>query len=178
MSDPETWLGGRLPLLSRSELSPAQVTLAKQVDPSMGTLAERLGVKAKTAEGRSIRRFNPMLQSPEIALAFLQLQTDEGRLTNLSDRVRQVAILSVGSGWQAPYELYAHAAVAHQAGVSAKCVNDDLNADVLGQFGEKELVALRCSPTAPVSSAAYSACWPSPLRAGVKNLSQEARNHA
>jgi 4-carboxymuconolactone decarboxylase len=40
----------------------------------------------------------------------------EGKETALSERVRQVVILTVGAAWQAAYELYAHVAVGRQAG--------------------------------------------------------------
>lgn len=36
----------------------------------------------------------------------------------LSERIRQVIILTVGSAWRADYELYAHSAVARHAGLT------------------------------------------------------------
>ena len=161
-------LGGRLPLLDKADLNPAQ----KKLWETMGGDAGQLGYDSKTSDGRFIGPFNPMLRSPDIAMTFQQLQTDEGKYTSLSDRVRQVVILSIGSVWKAPYELYAHSAAARHAGFSKTCatalaaghpspelsaeetlaqrlslalaaghaVDDGLYADALKQFGEKGLV--------------------------------------
>src|SRR6202008_1934409 len=52
----------------------------------------------------------------EIATRFLKLQVAEERHTSLDERIRQVVILTVGAVWRAPYELYAHSAVAHHSG--------------------------------------------------------------
>ena len=122
MPDAEAWLGGRLPLLDQAGLSPAQKTLWDKMDATMGSWAGKLGFDSKTSDNRFIGPFNPMLRSPDIALTFLQLQMDEGKHTSLSERVRQVVILSVGSVLKAPFELYAHAAAARHAGFSDTCV--------------------------------------------------------
>ena len=66
--------------------------------------------------------FNPSLLNPSIATAFLILQAAEEQHTSLDERVRQVVILTVGAVWQAPYELYAHSAVARHAGLSDAAV--------------------------------------------------------
>ena len=117
-NDSETRLGGRLPLLDKGGLNAAQ----KELWNSMGADAGRLGYNSKTADGRFIGPFNPMLRSPQIALTFQHLQADEAKFTSLSARVRQVVVLSVGSLWKAPYELYAHSAAAHHVGFSDTCV--------------------------------------------------------
>ena len=111
-SNDEAGLGGRLPLLRRADLSGAQQTLWDRTEASMGRWADEVGFRSKSADGRFIGPFNPTLRSPEIALSLLQFQIDEAKHTSLSERVRQVIILSVGSVWKAPYELYAHAAAA------------------------------------------------------------------
>ena len=122
MSDSEDRLGGRLPLLHRADLAPEQQMLWDQVDATMAAWAGKVGFKSKTADNRFIGPFNPVLRSPGMARTFLQLQSDEAKHTSLSERVRQVVILSVGSVWKSPYELYAHAAAARQAGLSEACV--------------------------------------------------------
>ena len=166
--DREDLLGGRLALLNKADLNPAQETLWE----TMGGDAGELGYDSKTSDGRFIGPFNPMLRSPNIALTFQQLQKEEREFTSLSERVRQVVILSVGSCWKAEYEIYAHSAAARHVGFSDKCaaalaagqpspelsaeealaqrlslqlvaghtVDDRLYADALQQFGEKGLV--------------------------------------
>ena len=151
MRDPDERLGGRLPLLDPTCLSPAQASLWNRMDATMGGWAGKIGFDSKSPDGRFIGPFNPMLRSPDIALTFLQLQMDEGKHTSLSDRVRQVVILSVGSVWKAPYELYAHAAAARHAGLSRACVEalaagaptDALAADE--RVAQRLALALACS---------------------------------
>ena len=58
-----------------------------------------------------------MLRSPEIATAMLGVTKAITQHTALSEPVRQVIILTVGATWQAAYEIYAHTAVAHKAGL-------------------------------------------------------------
>jgi 4-carboxymuconolactone decarboxylase len=118
MTDSQANLGGRLPLRDRAGLSPAQCALWDRMAATMGAWAEKTGFASRNASGHFIGPFNPMLSSPEIASTFLQLQLDEAKFTSLSGRVRQVVILSVGSAWQADYELYAHSAAARAAGFS------------------------------------------------------------
>ena len=84
--------------------------------------AEASGFQSKTADGRLIGPFNVMLFSPEMGAAFLKLQEVEQKHTSLSSRLRQIVILSTGAIWKAPYELYAHSAVARKAGLSEAAV--------------------------------------------------------
>ena len=143
MPDPEAWLGGRLPLLDQASLAPAQKTFCDRMDASLGSWADKVGFARKTAENRFIGPFNPMLRSPDIALTFLQLQSDEGKHTSLPERVRQVVVLSVGSVWKAPYELYAHAAAARHAGLSEACVAALMAGASSPELAAEETVAQR-----------------------------------
>lgn len=122
VSDSEDRLGGRLPLLERADLGPGQKALRDKMDATLGSWADNIGFESKTSDDRFIGPFNPMLRSPDIAQNVLQLQKSEEKNTNLSDHVRQVVILSVGSVWKASYESYAHAAAARHAGFPDSCV--------------------------------------------------------
>jgi 4-carboxymuconolactone decarboxylase len=82
-----------------------------------------------------------MLSSPEIASTFLQLQLDEAKFTSLSERVRQVVILSVGSVWQADYELYAHSAAARAVGFSDATVASLVRGEAPPELSEEERTA-------------------------------------
>ena len=117
MSDLEDRLGGRLSLLDPRRLDKPAKALYDRISETAVTWAEGAGFESKTADGRLIGPFNATLLSPEICGSFLALQKTEETHTTLSERVRQVVILSVGSVWQAPYELYAHSAVARKAGL-------------------------------------------------------------
>ena len=66
---------------------------------------------------RLIGPFNPLLYSPDGGTGFLDFEAAEERSSSLDNRVRQVVILSVGAAWQSAYEIYAHSAIARQAGL-------------------------------------------------------------
>src|SRR5260370_39791427 len=67
---------------------------------------------------RLIGPFNSFLLHPEVASKFEELQTAEATHTTLSQRVREVVIITVGAVWGADYELYAHFGLARKAGLS------------------------------------------------------------
>ena len=97
------------------------------------------------ADGRLIGPFNPVLFSPEIANAFLALQLVEEKHTALSERVRQVVILSIGSVWKASYELYAHAAAARMAGLSDDTIGALAAGEPATDLNEQEQIAQQFS---------------------------------
>jgi 4-carboxymuconolactone decarboxylase len=110
-------LGGRLPLVDPATLAGAGIELFTHIQATVLPWSERTGFAAATADGRLIGPFNASLLNPSIAGDFLKLQAAEEKYTSLHERVRQVVILTVGAVWQAPYELYAHSAVARHAGI-------------------------------------------------------------
>ncbi len=112
----EDTLGGRLALLSPDQLDSDQKKLYSQLQDTMVTWAKKAGFQANTFDDRLIGPFNAMLRSPVISKALLAVTAAEGQETSLSEKVRQVVILTVGAAWQAAYELYAHVAVGRQAG--------------------------------------------------------------
>jgi hypothetical protein len=107
MSTHPATLGGRLPLLDRESLAPAQKKLFDQMMDNVVPRADSAGFVARTDAGQLIGPFNPALLNPAIGSAFLELQFTEETHTSLSQRTRQVVILTVGAVWQAPCELYA-----------------------------------------------------------------------
>ena len=118
MTRAEHPLGGRLPLAARDALGTAQREPYDHITATAVPWAQRSGFAAITDDGRLIGPFNPSLLNPGIAAEFLKLQAAEEQHTALDQRVRQVIILTVGAVCQAPYELYAHSAVARDAGLS------------------------------------------------------------
>ncbi|HYB39613.1 MAG TPA: carboxymuconolactone decarboxylase family protein [Mycobacterium sp.] len=117
MSHDADRLGGRLPLIDPATLTGAQRELFDQMMVTAVPWAQGAGFQSTTADGRLIGPFNPSLLNLAISSQFLQLQFTEERHTSLTERLRQVVILTVGAVWRADYELYAHSAVARQAGI-------------------------------------------------------------
>jgi 4-carboxymuconolactone decarboxylase len=122
MSVSKRGLGGRVALFDPGAVTGTQRELFDRIAATAVPWAQRSGFAATTAGERLIGPFNPSLLSPEIATQFLKLQATEEQYTSLDERVRQVVILTVGAVWQAPYELYAHSAVAHHSGLAESIV--------------------------------------------------------
>ena len=111
-------LGGRLPLYDREALEPAQKELFDWLMNKAVPWAEGAGFQAGIEAGQLIGPFNPALLTPAISKAFMEFVLVEHENTSLSQRAREVVILTVGAAWQAPYELYAHCAVGRHVGLS------------------------------------------------------------
>ena len=143
MSIPPEKLGGRLPLLDPKELSGAQKELYDRENTTMVPWAERAGFRGKTPDGKLIGPFNPVLFSPALGGAFLDLQAAEQSHTTLSKRVREVVILSVGAVWKSDYELYAHRAVGRSVGLSEETVRALADGKMPAELDEEEQIAQR-----------------------------------
>jgi 4-carboxymuconolactone decarboxylase len=141
VSATEDGLGGRLKLANPDSLSSAQRELFDYITVNAVPWADRSGFAATTASGRLVGPFNPSLLNPQIGTAFLTLQEAEQQNTSLDERVRQVVILTVGAVWQAPYELYAHSAVARHAGLSDAVVAALVAGDMPDGLTEAEKAA-------------------------------------
>ena len=138
-----THLGGRLPLLDPAALTDSQKAVYDRLRATMIRWADQSGFQGMTDEGRLIGPFNPVMLSPGIAPAFLDLQDAEQASTSLSERVRQVVILAVGAVWRAEYELYAHAAVARKAGLQDDVIRSLAAGTLPEELSEQEKVAGR-----------------------------------
>jgi 4-carboxymuconolactone decarboxylase len=98
--------------------------------------ANDAGFRTATPDGRLIGPFNAFLLRPEVALTLLEFSSTTQSQTSLSARVREVLIFAVGALWDAQFELYAHSALAHRAGLSTESITalvsgrlpDDLSA--------------------------------------------------
>jgi 4-carboxymuconolactone decarboxylase len=136
-------LGGRLPLLDPAKLSQTQREVYDLANSTMVPWAEAAHFQSKTSDGKMIGPFNPVLYAPEMASCFADLQAAEAKYTPLSERVRQVVILSVGAVWKADYELYAHSAVALKAGLSEAAIRSLATGGVPEDLSDEERVAQR-----------------------------------
>ncbi|OTP66567.1 hypothetical protein PAMC26577_37395 [Caballeronia sordidicola] len=112
-----------MPLFDPKKLTIAQQAVYETVSSKLVPWAEAAGFQAKLDDGKLVGPFNTILLSPEIANSFLALQASEQEHTSLSERVRQVVILTVGAVWKCDYERYAHAAVARKVGFSEEIIS-------------------------------------------------------
>ncbi len=108
----------RLPLLPPDKLSAEQ----KPLYDAFKTQIEGgfTGFKAVRDDGALLGPWSVWLHEPKVGEAqrvFLDAISTMGRL---SDPVKQIAILAVGSKFKAAYEMYAHAAVGGRDGLSAQ----------------------------------------------------------
>ena len=136
-------LGGRIPLLEPGDLSAAQRKVYDLMNGTMVPWANKSGFEAQTADGKMIGPFNAIMFSPEITTAFLSLQDAEQSHTTLTQRLRQVVILTVGAVWQSDYERYAHAAVAQKAGIPDAAIRDLAAGVPAHDLGQEEQLAQR-----------------------------------
>ena len=83
------------------------------------------------------------LLNPATAAPFMELHLAEQKHTSLSERVREVVILAVGAVWHADYELYAHSAVARQAGISEDAVRTLASGGLPDDLSDHEKIAVR-----------------------------------
>lgn len=135
--------GGRLELFTPSQLTDSQKTLYDFINRKMVPWAESSGFRAKLSDGRFIGPFNPILASPEVGRAFLDLQEAEQAKTSLGVRVRQVIILSVGAVWKSDYEQYAHSAVARKVGLSDEAIRSLTLGEPSHELNNQEDIAQR-----------------------------------
>ena len=141
MSDNTPSLGGRLRLLPPDKLRPDQQKLYDAIMERMVPWAQESGFQAATGDGRLLGPFNPMLYSPMLGQASLAGVEAEREHTSLSQRVREIIILTVGEVWRAAYELYAHTAVAEKAGLHEETVQAIKAGHVPEGLSEEETVA-------------------------------------
>ncbi|WP_328603467.1 hypothetical protein OG943_25635 [Amycolatopsis sp. NBC_00345] len=109
-------LGGRLPLLRPADLDDEQRQFYDLLTRVVVPEAAAGGFTAQLADGRFIGPFNALLRAPRIALG-LGGWTREITQAGLAEDVRQAVILTVGSAWNAAYEIDAHTAAARVAGL-------------------------------------------------------------
>ncbi len=141
MNHDEHSLGGRLPLLKKSDLDGNQLDLYDAMTREMVPWAKKSGFQADTEDGCLIGPFNPLLFSPQIGKAFMEYLGAEREHTSLSAKVREVIILSVGAVWHSAYELYAHTAVAEKAGLDQSVIETLANGQTPQGLSSEEQVA-------------------------------------
>jgi 4-carboxymuconolactone decarboxylase len=115
-------LGGRLPLMTPDRLTERQRTLYKTFAQAKRAEATRGGYVATTKDGGLIGPFNSYLFIPDIADGYIAwIEAQHAHLPFPPD-VREAVILTIGAAWNAPFELYAHRAVARTAGMATETI--------------------------------------------------------
>ena len=115
-------MGGRLPLLSPGDLSPRQRQLYDSLAPDKRQEARKGGFVADTPEGALIGPFTSYLFIPEISDGYIAWIEAQHEYLPFEPEVREAVILTVGAAWNAPFEIYAHRAVARTAGMAPEVI--------------------------------------------------------
>jgi 4-carboxymuconolactone decarboxylase len=136
-------LGGRLRLLNPAEMPASQKRIYDRLNAGMIQWAEGVPFRSKTSGGRLIGPFNPMLLSPNTTSGFLDFIESDARSTTLDARLREVVILTVGAVWKSGYQIYAHSAVAHKAGLPEQAISDLAAGGCPDQLTDQEKIAHR-----------------------------------
>jgi 4-carboxymuconolactone decarboxylase len=111
-------MSGRLPQLTPKELNDAQRALYHALVASYGPWADHSGFEVIAPDQSLLGPLNPLLFSPTIGAAQVDVFHADRASTSLPPRVHEVVILTVGAAWGSDYELYAHRAVGRRAGLS------------------------------------------------------------
>lgn len=106
----------RLPLLRPAELTARQRALYDAFE-EMTRDEEYQGFEVTDPEGSFTGPWGVMLHFPDLAVPLGQFISLVQKLPGLSERARQVVILTVGGRFNVAYELYAHTALAARAGL-------------------------------------------------------------
>jgi 4-carboxymuconolactone decarboxylase len=108
---------GRLPALTTGNLDPSQQVFYDSMVANEVPWAEHGGARAIAEDGSLLGPFNPLLFSPAISAAMLGVFRADSANTTLDSRSHEIVILTVGAACHANYELYAHRAIGHAAGL-------------------------------------------------------------
>ena len=133
----------RLPRLSKAELDEEQLSLHRLIAEGPRTSGPQL-VELQDAHGALNGPFGVMLHAPSIGGPLQELGAAVRFRTRMTDRTREIAILTVATATGSEFERYAHELIGHAAGLT-----------------ESELAALRdgsFTSTDPTESAAYAVC--------------------
>jgi 4-carboxymuconolactone decarboxylase len=114
--------GGRIPLVRPDFMSDEQKQVYDRINASTVPWATNAGFRVKADGGGLLGPYNSQLLNPGTDAGYLDMLDAEKKHTSLSERVREVIILSVGAVWKADYEIYAHSAAGRTAGLSESAI--------------------------------------------------------
>jgi 4-carboxymuconolactone decarboxylase len=134
-------MSGRLPQLKPEELNGAQRALYDALVASFGPWADQSGFEVIAPDRSLLGPLNPLLFSPAIGAAQIDVYHADKASTSLPPRVHEVIILTVGAAWASDYELYAHSATGKLAGLSDDVVAALLAGEPPDFRNDQELIA-------------------------------------
>jgi 4-carboxymuconolactone decarboxylase len=143
MTEPDSTLGGRLPLINPRTLTGDRRDLYETMRSTLIPWAESNGFQGMTDDGRLVGPFNPYLYSTGITPGFLAWMQADSAHTTLDKQTHEVVILTVGAVWQSPYEMYAHSAVARHVGLSEAAIEGLCRGETPTELTPGQLVAHR-----------------------------------
>lgn len=106
----------RLPLVRLADLTTEQEPLYRRFE-EMASDEEYAGFEVRDADGAFVGPWGVMLHFPELARPLGRFIDLAQRLPGLSERARQVVVLTIGARFNVAYEMYAHARLASRAGL-------------------------------------------------------------
>ncbi|WP_160148864.1 carboxymuconolactone decarboxylase family protein [Amycolatopsis alkalitolerans] len=106
----------RLPLLGPADLTAEQRALYRRFD-AMVQGEEYGGFEVRDPDGAFIGPWGVMMHFPDLAQPLGHFIDLAQRLPGLSERARQVVILTIGARLNVAYEMYAHARLAARSGL-------------------------------------------------------------
>ncbi|MDL5159520.1 carboxymuconolactone decarboxylase family protein [Actinomycetospora termitidis] len=116
-ADATDW-GGRLPRNETLDLDNDQQAAVGELHRRAARWAEHSGFAATDDRGGLIGPFNAFALRPGQGRGFNRWVANDQQNSSLSAPIREVVILTVGTAWDADYEIYAHVLVARSVGLS------------------------------------------------------------
>ena len=135
-AEAKNW-GGRLPRNETLDLDEDQRAVAKQIRDRSVRWAERSGFVATDDRGGLLGPFNAFVLRPGQAQGFNQWVQHDQKSSSLPKAIREVVILTVGTAWDADYEIYAHVAVGRAVGLSDAAIDGIRNGSGEGLAGDE-----------------------------------------
>ncbi len=171
-ADAKNW-GGRLPRNESLDLDDDQRAAAEELRERTVPWSESSGFAGTDDQGGLIGPFNVFTLRPGPGRAFGRWVAKDRRDSSLSAPIREVVILTVGTAWDAAYEIYAHVAVARSVGLSETVIDGIRTGSIEGFTGD-ELAAHRFTDqlvrTHRVDDEAYAAAEQAFGRDGVLDM--------
>ena len=130
----------RLAVLSSDEMTAAQVSLYREILGGPRGQGPR-AVLLATGAGGLAGPFNAMLYAPEVGHALQELGAAIRFRTQLTSRVREMAILVVARAWHSTYERSSHEPIGREAGLTDPEIEALRTGNDPGFTDERERVA-------------------------------------
>jgi 4-carboxymuconolactone decarboxylase len=110
-------MSGRLPSLKPEDMNETQRGLYERLVASFKPWADTAGFEVIAADGSLLGPLNPLLFSPALGAAQIEVFHADRANSSLPPRVHEIIILTIGMAWSSDYEVYAHRAVGRLAGL-------------------------------------------------------------